>query len=157
LLEDCEISNNKNDGISIGERDTNHHIRRNRIINNGRHGIYFREPVPTFGGNDVLIEDNRIGRNCQTGGDAEISIASTVQRVAILRNHFGPAQRNMPVIRVAKDCQVIVVNGNETDLAYYPIVQAETSASVSLQSFTDTLKIGPDNVPLDGMLHLNIR
>ena len=157
MIEDCEISGNKNDGISIGERDTNHHIRRNRIINNGRYGIYFREPVPTFGGNDVLIEDNRIGRNCQTSGDAEISIASTVERVAILRNHFGPAQRNMPVIRVAKDCAAIVVNANETDLAYYPIVQAENSASVSLQSFAGALQIGPDSVPPDGMLHLNIR
>ena len=157
LLEDCEIGGNKHDGISIGERDTNHHIRRNRIVSNDRFGIYFRDPVPTFGGNDVLIEDNRIGRNCQTGGDAEISIANTIQHVAILRNHFGPAHHNMPVIRVANDCAAIFVNANETDLAYYPIVQTDNNASVSLQSFTGTLNVGPDCVPPDGMLHLNIR
>jgi hypothetical protein len=157
LLEDCEITANKHDGISIGERDTNHHIRRNRITGNERYGIYFRESVPTFGGNDVLIEDNRIGRNCQSGGDAEISIASSVERVAICRNHFGPAQQNMPVIRVGSGCSSIVVNANETDLAYYPIVQSDPSASVSLQSLAGSMQVGPDAVPVDGMLHLNIR
>lgn len=157
LLEDSEIHTNGNDGISIGERDTNHLIRRNRITSNGRYGIYFREPVPSYGGNDVVIEENRIGRNCQHSGDAEISIASTVQRIAILRNHFGPALRNMPVIRVGAACESITVNGNETDLAYYPIVQSVENTGVSLQALSQSLDVGPDATPADTALHLGLR
>ncbi len=157
LCEDCEIVGNAHDGISIGERDTHHYIHNNKIGGSGRYGIYFRDAVPSYGGSNNLIEGNRIFDNCQNEGAAEIYIAHDIQRVHILKNHFGPAHKPMVAIAVADGCKEIVASANEADLLYRPTIQTSGSSLVSLQSPVDRLPVGPEYVPEDGMLHLNIR
>ena len=156
LCEECEFVGNAHDGISIGERDSHHYIRNNKIGLSGRYGIYFRESVPSYGGNNNLIEGNRIFDNCQSDGSAEIYITRDIQRVHILKNHFGPAHKPMVAIHVEEGCKEITAAGNEADLLYRPTIQTSGSSNVSLQIPGERLSVGPSCVPHDGMLHLNI-
>ncbi len=157
LCEECEFIANAHDGISIGERDTHHDIRNNKVGGNGRYGIYFREAVPSYGGNNNLIEGNRIFDNCQAEGAAEVYITHDIQRVHILKNHFGPAHKPMVAIAVEDGCKEIIAAANETDLLYRPTIQTNGSSLVSLQAPAERLPVGPGNVPEDGLWHLNLR
>lgn len=156
LCEDCEISGSGNDGISIGERDGHHLIRNNRIGASGRYGIFFRPAVPAYGGDDNVIDGNRIFDNCQKVGGAEVFITRGIQRVHIIRNHFGPACRPMSAVQVEDGCADIVIANNEADLAYRPTILAG-AAVVSQQMPAEPLAVGPGCVPDGGMLHLNVR
>ena len=157
LCEDCEIAGNGHDGISIGERDSHHLIRNNKISASGRYGIYFREAVPTYGGNDNVIEGNRIFANCRKDGCAEVYITHGIRRVQIVRNHFGPGNKPMVAVQVEDGCEEIAIAGNDADLVYRPTVQASSAAGVSLQAPAGDLAVGPACAPADAMLHLNIR
>ena len=75
ICEDNRIAHNGRDGISIGERDTDHIVRRNRITG----GIVFREPA-WESGDRVWLEANTVDhitlerdihQVCITGNDVE--------------------------------------------------------------------------------------
>jgi hypothetical protein len=155
LCEECDIAHNGHDGISIGERDSHHLIRNNRISASGRHGIYFREAVPTYGGNDNVIEDNHIFANCRKEGEAEVLVARGIRRVQIVRNHFGPGNKPMVAVRVEEGCEEMVVAGNEADLIYRPTIQAANMAAISMQVPAVRLPVGPLYAPVDSALHLD--
>jgi len=84
-------------GISIGHRDTDNLIRRNRIENSGLNGILFRpERGPTFCAHRNRLEDNTILNSGNEQGVA-IDIQGGTEEVTFLRNKLQetrhPAQR----------------------------------------------------------------
>ena len=85
LCEDNVLEANGLAGISIGERDTHHLIRGNTIAGNGGPGILFR-PITHQGGDDVLIENNRLERNCQSEQGEEIALTAGLKNVWISGN-----------------------------------------------------------------------
>lgn len=72
LCEDNVLADNGLSGISIGERDTHHLIRGNIISGNGGSGILFRQFIHQ-GGDNVIIENNRLEHNCRSQKCNEIS------------------------------------------------------------------------------------
>lgn len=63
LFSDNVISKNKQDGISIGHKDTDNQFVGNTIEQNGRHGIFFREETLANGGHRNVLADNVIRDN----------------------------------------------------------------------------------------------
>ena len=155
LCEGCELNGNGHDGISIGERDSHHLIRNNVICGSGRYGVYFRKTVPTYGGNDNVIEHNRIYDNGTSDGAAEIFMEEGIQRVQIVANRFGPPHKPAAAIHLETGCEDIVIADNQVDLGYTPTIDAIESA-VSLRTPAQRLSAGPDQVPPGGLLHLNL-
>jgi hypothetical protein len=158
LCEGCEISGNGCDGISIGERDSHHLIRHNTISKSGRYGIYFRQTVPGYGGNDNVIEHNRIWDNGQKDGadkPAEIFMEPGIQHIHIISNRFGPPHLAGAAIHVEQGCEDITIVDNQVDLGYKPTIEARDGA-VSMRPPTQPLVIGPECVPAGGLLHLNL-
>jgi hypothetical protein len=68
-------------GISIGERDSHHLIRRNVIRANDGPGIEFRK-VWFRGGDDVIVADNRLEKN----GRREIVLVPKLRGVVLSGN-----------------------------------------------------------------------
>jgi parallel beta-helix repeat protein len=59
VFENNELRGNR-DGLSIGHRDTDNHFRKNRILNNARAGIHFRDETEPMGAHRNTFEDNTI-------------------------------------------------------------------------------------------------
>jgi hypothetical protein len=85
LCEANVLTGNGQAGISIGERDTHHLIRDNVIRGNDGPGILFR-PILHQGGDDVMIENNRLERNGQRTRSGEIVMTAGLKRVWISGN-----------------------------------------------------------------------
>jgi hypothetical protein len=62
-FEDNELRGNGRDGISIGHRDTDNLFRDNRIVQNGRAGVLFRDETESMGAHRNVFEKNVIQDN----------------------------------------------------------------------------------------------
>ena len=81
---------NKAEGISIGERDTDHIIRGNTIENNIGAGIEIRDTTEQ-GADRCWIEGNDLKANNQAGKSAEIFIAHDLRDVCVVGNRIETA------------------------------------------------------------------
>jgi len=152
ILEDCEIIGNGEAGISIGERDTDHVIRRNTVRGNVEQGVLFRDALLT-GGQRVLLEGNTIAENCTAGGDSEILINASAHDVFLVDNAIDPGK--IPAVRIDEACTGVHLSGNT--VAGEPLTADHVAApgEVSYEA-SQFPPLGPDALPLDGALHLNI-
>jgi hypothetical protein len=66
LFEDNEIRGNKQDGVSIGHKDTDNLFRNNIIAENHRAGVFFRAESEAMGAHRNIFEGNRIVDNGRT-------------------------------------------------------------------------------------------
>ena len=152
LVEDCDLSENGENGISVGERDSDHLIRRNRIVANAKSAIGFRG-VRTQGGDRVIIRDNTIGPNCTKGGPAEIAVPKGLQDVIIEGNAITVGAK--PALSVEPPCTNICfydnrVSGPEPAGGYVSAPGVRQAAPARLPA------VGPAALPLDGARHLGL-
>jgi len=82
-------------GISIGHRDTDNVVRRNRVVESREAGLVFRpERGPAFCGHRNLVEANEFTDN---GGPAAVDVQGGTEEVTLrgndLRETRGPAER----------------------------------------------------------------
>jgi hypothetical protein len=110
LCEGNSINGNKLDGISVGERDTDHILRHNFINQNHKSGIGFRKPQ-VQSGDRVWIEGNRLSGNGIDGASPEIIIPEGLHDICLINNAIEPI--NVESIHIEKGCTNISVVGNE--------------------------------------------
>ncbi|MSR64509.1 MAG: right-handed parallel beta-helix repeat-containing protein [Verrucomicrobiae bacterium] len=153
----CEenvIEENGAEGISVGERDTNHAILNNVIRNNGGPGINFRKFVHQ-GGDDAFIQDNRIEHNCQKEGEHEIVIPDGLHGIWIHRNTITPAKGK--ALSVGATATDIVFA--ENTVSGHPQTTTDVvgnTASVKFALPSGQLPVGPEAAPEDSARHLHI-
>src|ERR1051326_5761982 len=153
----CEenvIEENGAEGISVGERDTNHAILNNAIRNNGGPAINFRK-FEHQGGDDVFIQDSRIERNCQKEGEHEIVIPDGLHRIWIHSNTITPAKG-----------KALSAGATATDIVFaenvvsgHPQISTDVvgnAASVKFALPSGQLSVGPEAAPEDSARHLHI-
>lgn len=90
LAEDNDIRNCPQYGMSIGHRDTDNVIRRNRIIDSGKVGICFRdEKAPWRNAHRNLIEENLIeNAGSEAAPGVGIHVTGNVEDVVLRRNRI---------------------------------------------------------------------
>lgn len=105
LAEENIISDTATAGISIGHRDTDNLVRRNRVLRSGQVGILFRpERGESYAGHRNRIEHNEV---VDSGGESGVAIdvQGATRDVQIVHNQLretrGPMQR--VGIRLAKE------------------------------------------------------
>ena len=152
ILANCEFTGNGRSGISIGERDTDHIIRRNTIRGNGRWGVLFRG-ARLIGGDRVLLEGNTIGGNCTAQGGEEIFINEPAGDLHLVGNAIDPGKNK--AVTVEKGCKGIHLSGNT--VAGKPLTADHVTAAGGVSYEAGKVPpLGPDAMPDDGALHLNI-
>jgi len=113
-------------GISIGHRDTDNLVRKNRIRNSGQYGILFRpERGAGFCGHRNRIEENLIENSGAADGIA-IDIQGGTEQISLRQNEIqetrGAAQRIG--IRLGKETKEIQLLGNTFTGLSQNVVQA---------------------------------
>ncbi|MAE60873.1 MAG: hypothetical protein CMJ49_05880 [Planctomycetaceae bacterium] len=148
------IERNGLDGISIGERDSDHLIEGNVIRENGGAGVLFREPMRRSG-DRVRLRRNEIAANGKGEGRAEIDIAAGLREVWVESNAIRPESR--PVICVGGPVEEVYVVGNTVDGREQ---RAEDvvgdSGGVRFESPVGFAEVGPEAAPKDGARHLGV-
>jgi hypothetical protein len=161
LCEDCLIEGNGQDGLSIGHRDTDAIIRKNRIASNGRHGIFVRNDLYNQSGHRTLVENNVFQDNNRAVGDSDIFFTSGVADMHIVHNSFqsaGHILREKTAITVAAPPERIVVCGNETvNCSLLKTAEKSYMEEISFQATEHSLQIGPSNAPSTATGHLQGR
>ena len=159
ICEDNRLERNGEAGISIGERDTDHWIRRNVIADNGGYGIEFRPPI-AHGGDRVRIEGNTFACNARSGEPAalrcEVHVPAGLRDILIADNSFEPAEQGKALM-VDASCERVGVAGNTIAGQRQPAggLMVETGDTL-LALPADFPAVGPAALPLDGARHLNV-
>lgn len=148
-----DIQDNGRNGISIGDRDTDHLIEGNTIAGNALEGIAFRAPSRR-GGDRVLVVGNTIGPNCAKEGKCEISIPAGLRDIHILDNRFEPGA-TVP-LAVAKGCRNVSFSGNIVRGREGRADVEGAADQVSRDRPKDLPAVGPAALPLEGGRHLSI-
>lgn len=151
--EDNLIEENGKEGISVGERDTNHALLNNVIRLNGGPAIGFREPT-TQSGDEVLIQSNRIEQNCQKEGEHEIVIPAGLRRIWIIGNSILP--RKGKALRVDPRTEEIRFEDNRVDDRAQVRSDVDGELAPSASRGVTPLEVGPEAAPFDAVRHLNI-
>jgi len=141
-------------GISLGVRDTDHLITGNKIAGNAASGIEFRSAGP-YGPDRIRIENNVIGPNAPGDDGAEIAIAEKIHDVHVLGNEIDAGDAK--ALAVGADCTNIHFAGNKVDGRRQR--KSDVAGEAALVRFSkppSPLDLGPDKLPLDGAMHLNI-
>ncbi len=152
ILEDCTFTGNGHSGVSIGERDTDHVIRKNVIRGNGRWGVLFRG-AQLIGGDRVRLEGNTIAGNCTADGDEEILLRDPVRDVHLVGNAIEAGKNK--AVRIDKGCTGVHLSGNTVAGKPLPADHVTAPGGVSDEA-RQLPPLGPEALPLDGALHLNI-
>lgn len=153
LCENCELSENKRDGISIGHRDFDSIIRKNSIINNFRNGIYIRKDPLGRSAHRNLIEGNIFSGNCKQEGTGVICIDSAVSKLYITDNEFDPESK-----------AAVEVNCMPSDLVLYNNIALDENLVITKEEgfkkgiihekTEEKLNAGPEQAPYNACLHL---
>jgi parallel beta helix pectate lyase-like protein len=151
LTEDCVVTDNGHDGVSIGGRDTDHLIRANRIEGNARHGVYWRPGDLAMAGHRCLLEANTIAGN----GAAQIHIDGDARDIHILGNTIRSAGVGLAV---ASARARVVFHANDVT-AKRPIAYTKGAKAKSVRTTAPAtpLAVGPDARPHTGFVHLGVR
>lgn len=112
LCAENQIHRNGLDGISVGERDTDHILKGNLITGNQDAGIQMREPL-VQSGDRVWIEANTLQGNNTGGRYAEFFIDRELHDIAFVGNIVQPEAG--PAIHVGENCSDLWLADNEID------------------------------------------
>jgi len=117
LAEDNDIRDCRQYGISIGHRDTDNVLRRNRVVNSGIAGLFFRNEEPSCrGAHRNVVESNGI-ENAGSAGKPGIGIDlnAAVEGVTLRGNRIvNPAGGNLSTgIRIGPRVTDLTLEGNE--------------------------------------------
>ena len=86
------LRGNRRDGVSIGHKDSDNLFLLNKMLSNGRHGIYFREETEAMGAHRNVFERNEVLDNClKTEG------ASALAAIRLRGHHHGVVFRQNTV------------------------------------------------------------
>jgi len=155
ILADCDLSDNGQQGISIGTRDSDHEIRGNRVVGNALAGVEFRGATRR-GGDRTILRGNTVGPNGTKSAAAEIVLTRGLNDVLIEANTIAPGDRQ--VLRVEAGCRRVWFAGNT--VAGRPQQRGDASVApdseVGFESPTTFPPVGPAALPLDGARHLNL-
>ncbi len=110
LCENNHFEGNAHTGISIGERDTDHHLKGNTIIASGHDGIGFRQPIAQ-GGDRVSIEANTLRGNGTDRASFEILIPPHIHEVTLIQNSIEPVEGR--AISIGAECHHILCAENQ--------------------------------------------
>lgn len=153
LCEKNTISRNGLDGISVGERDTDHILKNNVIVENKAAGIRLRAPV-IQSGDRLWIEGNELRNNNQEGKSAELLIAHDLHDICFIRNQMRTDSET--AIKVEENCARIYIA--ENNINTNPQKQSDIVCDSSTVNFSqpETFPaIGPDAANKDSARHLN--
>ena len=155
ILEDCDLSDNGREGISIGTRDTDHLIRRNRVRNNALTGVLFRGAVRR-GGDRTILRGNAIGPNCTSKGDSEIFLTRNLRDVLIQANAIDPGDHK--ALRVEAGCKRVWFADNAVAGAPQQRNQVSIArgSEVGFDAPEDFPPVGPSALGADGARHLSV-
>jgi parallel beta-helix repeat protein len=94
IAENNRILNNHQYGISIGHRDTDNIIRRNRIEGSGEVGITFRnEPNEGRSPHRNIVENNRIANSGQDKSGIGVDIQGETQSITLRQNQITETRK----------------------------------------------------------------
>lgn len=155
LCAENHIARNAKDGISVGERDSDHIIRYNVIEGNAEAGVVMRTPA-AIGGDRTWLEGNRLSGNNTGGKYAEFYVAGGLTDVCLIRNRIEPA--GGPAIFIEPGSSGLHVTENTVDgRAQTRDDVAGEAASVSFEEPNDFPPVGPQAAGDDAVWHLNLR
>ncbi|HEX6971856.1 MAG TPA: right-handed parallel beta-helix repeat-containing protein, partial [Limnochordia bacterium] len=114
-FEACTIRGNGEVGVSIGHKDTDNVFTGNEIIENGRHGVLFRNEPEHLAAHRNRFEHNRICDNGRDGEGCGIYVGGQTRDLVITGNTFAntvrpPRQRY--AIFVGAEAGPLQVDGN---------------------------------------------
>jgi len=145
---------NAREGISIGERDTDHRIEDNTVVDNRKEGLLWRGFVYR-GGDRVVLTGNTIGSNGADGKRSQIALVAGLRDVHVLDNTIAPAQR--PAVRIGGACHGVSVSGNRiAGRAQRDDDIKGLAQGVSTRRAEKLPDVHPAALPLDGARHLAI-
>lgn len=182
LVDQCDLSENGQDGISIGHRDTDSLIRMNRMEYNRRNGIYFRPDGSGQTGSRTLITGNSFRGTGRQAGSADIFIGSTVMDLHILGNVFydeialekapekspeialekapektsekTPERASLPIYSQAIQNSMVVYDNRPEDRVVSSAVDPQ--AGIHFCRPAHELQIGPEYADSSKSLHLGV-
>ncbi|MFA5264002.1 MAG: right-handed parallel beta-helix repeat-containing protein [Opitutaceae bacterium] len=120
LFEDNLLEGNARHGISIGHKDTDNLIRRNRVIGNREAGIYFRDETVGMAGHRNRIEENVIESNGLEKTEAGIRVEGETNdllfKANIIRDTRTGAQHLQNTgIWLGPKVGAVAIEGNQVD------------------------------------------
>lgn len=116
LVEDCDCSDNRDYGISIGHRDTDNRIHNTRFVANHRVGLLFRKPINEYrGAHRNVIENCQFTDNGFAEDGVGIDFHGAAHEVAIRDCRFEDSGRGQQRvgIRVSAEAEDTQLSGNE--------------------------------------------
>ncbi len=156
LLENCEITGNDQDGVSIGARDTEHIIRKNKVSDNGRYGIYFRKADEVMGGNRNLIETNIISENCRKSGKSEILIENINCDIWLRGNRIRCRRNSGYGIVAGRLCKRICVSDDNLFERCAGRTLPDIKNKIFRNQIPEKISAGPEHLDRHAVRHLNI-
>lgn len=154
VCEENILEDNREAGISLGEHDTDHHIRNNVIQDHDDGGIVFRKPL-IHGADRIRIEGNTIRKNCRRRGQHEIVIPERLNDILIAANRIEPSAAG--AVLVGPGCGRICFAGNQ--VGGRPQAPGDIEGEAALVSRITPGKfppVGPAAAPSDAATHLAI-
>lgn len=134
LAENCTLSENRQFGVSIGHRDTDNVIRNCTIERNGEVGILFREESNEFrGGHRNRIENCTVRDTGKDKPGIGIDIRGKTHDIVVTNTKLEntAAGKQQTAIRIGKDSQRIVLEGNTFEGSSTPIEDLRPAPSQS--------------------------
>jgi nitrous oxidase accessory protein NosD len=118
VFEDNLLEHNGRFGISIGHKDTDNLIRRNKVIANDRDGICFRDEPAYQAGHRNRVEENVIEDNAGAGIRVDGETTGLVFKKNIIRDtRAGPGRKQTAGIRLNEHVGDVSVEENEIEAA----------------------------------------
>lgn len=120
VFEDNLLEANGRFGISIGHKDTDNLLQRNRILRNGEDGIFFRDETYGMAGHRNHLVENVIENNGTKRPSAGIRVRGHTDGLAFERNLIrdtrAPGERQQAVgIRLEPNVGTVVLQGNKIE------------------------------------------
>lgn len=88
-FENNDLIRNSDSGVSIGHKDTDNLFRSNRINDNGKEGILFRDESEPMGGHRNRFEKNEILNNGKKVEGYGVRILGETHDLTFIENHIG--------------------------------------------------------------------
>ncbi|GAB5406551.1 MAG: hypothetical protein Aurels2KO_47820 [Aureliella sp.] len=134
VFENNLLEGNKRFGISIGHKDSDNLIRKNRVRKNGEDGVYFRDETYGMAAHRNRVVDNVIEDNGASGSGAGIRIRGQTDGLVISNNTIRDNQDSpTQTIGVLIEQQVLTVNLNGNKIQATHKVKDERKRQVDVK------------------------
>jgi parallel beta-helix repeat protein len=123
VFEDNELVDNGRHGISIGHKDSDNLLRKNRVRGNASYGVLFRNESEGMAGHRNRLEQNQIENNGVKTGGAGIFIDGETDDVVLVGNIIrdtrqSGAQTQRVGIRLGKSAGKVKIDQNQISAAH---------------------------------------